>query len=230
MSDLSLTWHGQSTYTIKSDDTHIVIDPFFAPNNPVADISADDAKADYILVTHGHGDHIADCVGLAKRTGAKVIANFEIIGWLGNQGVENAHPQHIGGGFQHEFGHVKLTPALHGSALPDGSNGGMPAGLLLTIAGKKLYFAGDTALFSDMALIGAHGLDVAILPIGDNFTMGPDDALLAVGFLKPKAVIPCHYSTWPLIAQDADAWGARVAAEHPDTKPMVLQVGETIDL
>ena len=230
MSDLSLTWHGQSTFTLKSGDTHIVIDPFFAPNNPVADITADEAKANYILVTHGHGDHFYDCVPLAKRTNAKVIANFEICEWLNKNGVDHTHPQHIGGGFQHEFGHVKFTPAFHGSAMPDGSYGGMPTGIIVTIGEKKLYFAGDTGLFSDMTLIGAHGLDIAILPIGDNFTMGPDDALLALGFLKPKAVIPCHYNTWPLIAQDADAWGARVAAEYPDTKPMVLEVGKSIEL
>ena len=221
---LSITWHGHATFSIDTNGTKIVIDPFFAPNNPAAKVTVDEVSADYILITHGHGDHIADAVALAKRTGAKVIANFEIAeGWFPKQGVDNVHPQHLGGGFQHDFGHVKMTVALHGSMLPDGSNGGMPGGFLLTIDGKRIYVAGDTALFSDMQLIGAGGIDVAILPIGDNFTMGPDDARIAVGFLNPKVVIPCHFDTWPPIAQNATDWAARVN-EATDATAIVLEV------
>lgn len=223
MSTLSITWHGHGTFSVHSNGTNIVIDPFFAPYNPTATAEVGDISAEIILLTHGHEDHVAHAVPLAERTGAKVIANFEIIGWIGKQGITNTHPQHIGGGFQHEFGHVKMTTALHGSMLPDGSNGGMPGGFLLTLGDKKIYIAGDTALFSDMALIGEAGIDVAILPIGDNFTMGPDDALRAVKFLKPKVVIPCHYNTWPLIAQDANAWAERVEAET-DAKAVVMGV------
>jgi len=226
---ITITFHGHATFSLDLDGVKVVIDPFFAGNSPVATRKVEDVAADYILQTHGHGDHIADTAPLAKRTGALVIANFEIANWLGAQGVENVHAQHLGGGFNHPIGYIKMTPALHGSGLPDGSYGGMPGGFLLHVQGKKIYVAGDTALFSDMALIGAGGLDLAILPIGDNFTMGPDDALLALGYLKPKVVIPCHYNTWPPIAQDAEAWAARVEAET-DTQPVVLGVEESYTL
>ena len=221
---ISITFHGHATFTIDVNGTNLLIDPFLN-DNPAATISADDVNPEYILITHGHGDHIYDAMPIAKRTGAKVISNFEIAEWFGAQGHENFHGQHIGGGFQHEFGHVKLTTALHGSALPDGSNGGMPAGFLLTVDGKKIYIAGDTGLFSDMSLIGAGGIDVAILPIGDNFTMGPEDSILAINFLKPKAVIPCHYNTWPPIEIDIDSWINLVKSET-DATPIVLSAEE----
>lgn len=221
-----LTFHGHATFSLNLDGTRIVVDPFFAGNNPQATRSVNDVAADVILQTHGHGDHIADTIPLAKRTGAKVISNFEIINWLSAKGIQNTHAQHLGGGFQHDFGYVKMTVALHGSGLPDGAYGGMPGGFLIKGGGKTIYFAGDTALFSDMSLIGAAGIDLAVLPIGDNFTMGPDDALQAVKFIKPRVVVPCHYNTWPPIQQDADAWAKRVAAET-DTLPVVMQIEES---
>ncbi|MEM7333579.1 MAG: metal-dependent hydrolase [Chloroflexota bacterium] len=209
---IKVTSHGHATFSLDVDGKKIVVDPFF-DGNPAAQVAAADVEADYILITHGHGDHIADALPIAKRTGAKIIANFEIGQWFLGQGYENVHQQHIGGGFQHEFGHIKLTIAFHGSMLPDGSNGGMPNGFLLAIGDKKIYIAGDTAVFSDMSLIGAGGLDLAILPIGDNFTMGPNDAIQAINFLKSKNVIPCHYNTWPPIAVDVDSWKAKAKAE-----------------
>ncbi len=224
---ISLTWYGHSVWQIDFSGTQILIDPFLS-GNPVAPLTAEEAAADFIIVTHGHGDHLGDAVAIAKRTGATVIANAEIAGWLRKRGVKT-HSQHIGGGFRHPFGYVKLTIAVHGSSLPDGSCGGMPAGVLISAAGKKLYHAGDTGLFASMELIGDEGLDVALLPIGDNYTMGPDDALRAVKLLRPRLVVPMHYNTWDLIAQDAHAWAGRVCAET-DTRPLVMNVGETITL
>lgn len=205
-----------------------MIDPFFT-DNPVCSVEAGEAAADYILITHGHGDHVGDTLSIAKRCGSLVISNFEICSWIASHGHEKVHAQHIGGGYQHPFGHVKLTIAFHGSGLPDGAYGGMPAGFLLTVEDKKIYVAGDTALFSDMQLIGQTGLDLAILPIGDNFTMGPDDALQAVSFLKAKAVIPYHYNTWQPIEQDVSAWASRVHSES-DSTAVVLNVDETYTL
>jgi L-ascorbate metabolism protein UlaG (beta-lactamase superfamily) len=226
MAEITITWHGHATYSLDIDGTKVVVDPFFAPNNPVAKVTQEEVSADVILITHGHGDHIADAIPLAKRTGAKVICNFEIGNWLMGKGVENVHQQHLGGGFQHDFAHVKMTVAFHGSGLPDGSYGGMPGGFLITAGDKKIYIAGDTALFSDMQLIGRVGLDVAILPIGDNFTMGIDDSIEALKYLRPAVAIPCHYNTWPPIAQDVDAWAMRIAPET-DSKAVVMEIEGT---
>lgn len=224
-----LTWYGHATLGLETDGHKLLIDPFFS-GNPVASASADETEADFILVSHGHGDHVGDAITIADRTGALVISNFEIANWFGEQGVEKVHPQHLGGGFQHPFGYLKLTLALHGSALPDGSYGGNPAGFLLTTNdGKKIYMAQDTGLFGDMTLIGDEGIDLAVLPIGDNFTMGPDDALRAVKLLRPKVVIPIHYNTWDLIAQNPVSW-ADTVQEETRAKVIVLQPGESYEL
>jgi len=221
-----LTWYGHAALGLETGGYKIVIDPFFS-GNPAASLSPEAVEADFILVSHGHGDHVGDAIAIAKRTGAMIIGNFEVAGWFEKQGVEKTHGQHLGGGHKHPFGYLKLTLALHGSMMPDGSYGGNPCGFLLTTNdGKKIYFAQDTGLFGDMRLIGEEGLDLAVIPIGDNYTMGPDDALRAVKMLTPKAVVPIHYDTWDLLAQDANAWAERVQKETK-TKAVVLKPGES---
>lgn len=224
----TLTYLGHSTLQIETGGKTILIDPFFT-GNPAASTTADKVKADFIAISHGHGDHVGDAVAIAKRTGALVISNFEICEWVSKQGVKNVHAQNVGGAYKHPFGTLKLTIAHHSSMLPDGSNGGDPCGLMLKLADGTIYHAGDTSLFYDMKLIGEEGIDVAILPIGDNYTMGPDDSVRAVKFLNPKVVIPVHYNTWPIIAQDAGAWSKQITSQT-SAKPMALKPGESLSL
>ena len=225
---LTLTWYGHAALGLDVDGVKLLVDPFLN-DNPVAVVKADAVDADVILISHGHCDHIGDAVAIAERTGALIISTFEIASWFKNKSIE-AHAQHIGGGFHHPFGYLKLTQALHGSMLPDGSCGGNPAGFLLTTpGGEKIYIACDTGLFGDMCLIGEEGIDLAVLPIGDNFTMGPDDALRAVKLLEPNHVIPVHYNTWELIEQDPNAWAEQVKNGTSAT-PLVLQPGESFHL
>jgi L-ascorbate metabolism protein UlaG (beta-lactamase superfamily) len=225
---IQVTWYSHACFLIEADQRKLLIDPFIS-GNPLSPVNADEVKPDYILVSHGHGDHLGDTVNIAKRTGATVISNFEIQNWVANQGIEKVHPLHIGGGFDFPWGRVKLTIAHHGSALPDGSCGGNPCGFLLYIQGKKIYHACDTGLFYDMKLIGEEGIDLAILPIGDNFTMGPDDALRAVKLIAPKQVVPIHYDTFDVIKQDPQAWAIRVQKET-SAKVKVMKPGDSLQL
>ena len=225
---IKVTWHGHSTFSLDISGTKIVVDPFLAGNSPTALSAVADLQADFILQTHGHFDHIVDTIPLAQKTGAQVIANWEICNWINGQGYENTWSMNTGGSYQFPFGRVKLTPALHSSGLPDGSYGGDPGGFLIFSEGKTLYIAGDTALFSDMSLIGKAGIDLAIIPTGDNFTMGPDDALEALAYLTPKIVIPCHYGTFPMLVPDMDDWAASVHASTP-VLPVILGIDESFE-
>ena len=224
-----LTFHGHATFSIECDDgTHLVIDPFFA-DNPACDHDGSAVEADFILLTHGHGDHVADAMPLAERTGATIIATYEIASFFEAKGF-TASPQHIGGSVTYPFGTVKMTAALHGGRLdlPGGeSYTTVPAGFLITLeGGERFHHAGDTALLMEMQLLKGK-VDVAVLPIGDRFTMGPEDAVTAVEFIEPKVVIPCHYDTWPPIEQDAGAFAAAVGDR---AEVRVMTPGDSCDL
>ncbi|MEW4451769.1 metal-dependent hydrolase [Bremerella sp. JC817] len=229
---LKLIWHGHGTWSLHSADHKILIDPFFT-SNPAADIAADKVEADTILLTHGHGDHVGanedgtlDVVSVAQRTGAPVVTMVETASWLSGKGVKEAIGMNLGGTLKMPFGSVHMTLALHSNGLPDGTYGGMPAGFVVEMADRKVYFAGDTALFSDMKLIGDMTLDAVVLPIGDFYTMGPADSIRAVKMLQPKNVIPGHYNTWPPIEQDAVEWASKIRHETNAT-PHILKPGET---
>ncbi len=226
----TVTWLGHNAWSIESAGTTILLDPFLN-DSPTAPVKADGVKAEYILLSHGHGDHVGDTVAIAKRTGATVLCNFEVGQWLATKGVpaDRIIGMNPGGGIEQPFGHVKFTIAHHSSSMPDGSYGGVPGGFLLTLKDSRIYFACDTALFLDMKLIGSGGLDLAVLPIGDLYTMGPDESIDAIKLLNPKRVAPCHYNTWPPIAQDAAAWAERVRS-HTAAEPLVLEPGGKVSL
>ncbi len=229
-----ITWLSHAGFVLRIDgsigNNTVLIDPFLS-GNPLATARPEDMDADYILLTHGHGDHVADTPAIANRTGATVVANVEVASWMREKrGVQNVIGLNTGGGTKLPFGWVRLTLAHHSSSMPDGSYGGNPNGLLITIDnGPTIYHAGDTSLFLDMQLIGAHGIDLAMLPIGDFYTMGIDDSIKAIEFLKPAVVIPMHYNTFPPIMQDAARWAQRVQNETA-ARPVVLDPGGSFRL
>jgi L-ascorbate metabolism protein UlaG (beta-lactamase superfamily) len=227
-----LTWHGHATWLIETGKHKVLVDPYFT-DNPAAKVKSDDVACDFILITHGHEDHTTDAVKVAKRTGALVVCNWEIHLWLQNKGIKNTQPMNTGGTVKLPFGSVKMTIAHHSSSMPDGTYAGNPNGYVVTLAegaqARRIYFAGDTSLFLDMQLYGRGGLDLAVLPIGDLFTMGVEDSIEAIKLLAPRRVAPSHYNTWPPIEQDAGAWAARVNGETK-AQPIVPEVGRAIEL
>ncbi|NND99940.1 MAG: metal-dependent hydrolase [Pirellulaceae bacterium] len=224
-----LTWLSHGTWLIESEGHRVLLDPFLT-ENPSATISPDQLEPiSHILISHGHFDHVADAAEIANQHGATIVAIFEIAQWFANEhGVGSTIGMNLGGATDLPFGNVKMVPALHSNSLPDGTYGGDPAGFLLTIEGERIYFACDTALFSDMKL-HAHGVDVAVLPIGDLFTMGIDDSVQATKLIEPKIVFPAHYNTWPPIAQDAQEWAEKIST-RTGAKPVVLTPGESYEL
>jgi L-ascorbate metabolism protein UlaG (beta-lactamase superfamily) len=226
---MKISYHGHSIVQIQTNGRTILIDPFIT-GNPLTDLKADEVNPDVILLTHGHNDHVGDTVEIAKRTGALVIGNADLTDFLSWQGIQT-HGMNIGGAYQFDFGKVKLTQAFHGSGYVTRNNEiiycGMPSGILFSHEGKTIYHAGDTGLFSDMKLIGErHPIDVAFLPIGDNFTMGPEDAAYAAKLLKAKTIVPIHFNTFPPIKQDPYQFIEMLEEQNGK----VLQPGEAIEL
>lgn len=217
-----LTYIGHSTFALEADGKKVLIDPFIT-GNPAATHSPEDFSPQTILITHAHNDHVGDAVSIARRCDSMVITIIELADHLQQQGVSTIGANH-GGTVAFDGGTAKFVPAWHSSSFSteDGVVApGVPAGLVVKFAGKTIYFAGDTSLFSDMKLIGEEGIDIAVLPIGDHFTMGPDDALRAVKFVEPKVVIPCHYNTFPALKQDVGAFKSKVDSETGATCEVV---------
>lgn len=225
---MKLRYFSHSAFQIKTDDNKtILIDPFL-DDNPTSPVKSENVDADYIILSHAHGDHIGDAMKIGKRCNSTFICVNELANYLSSKGF-NAHNMHIGGGYNFEFGRVKFTIAHHGSQTPDGEYAGEPAGILFSSGGKTIYHTGDTALFYDMKLIGEmNPVDYMLLPIGDNFTMGIDDAVKAVELVNPKVSIPIHYNTFPLIQADPNEFKKKV--ESKGFQSRVLEYGEEIDL
>ncbi len=222
---MQLRFLGHSGIELTSPNFNLVIDPFLT-GNPTATVSSESLSPQHIILTHAHGDHTSDVEPIAKRTGALVISNVEIASYYGAKGLKG-HGMNIGGSFTFPFGKLTFTPAWHSSSFPDGSYGGNPMGVVLELEGKRLYHLGDTALFSDLALIGKKGIDLALVPMGDNFTMGPQDALEAVKLIQPKHVIPIHYNTFGLIRQDGATFKQQVE-QHTSASCTLLTPGESM--
>jgi len=226
---MKLTFFGHACFLVETAGQRLLFDPFISPNPLAKDIDVNQLEADYVLLTHGHGDHVADAESILRRTGSKLISNYEIVLWYGEKGITNAHPMNHGGSFQFPFGKVKYTHAVHSSVLPDGSYGGNPGGFVVENPEGGFYVSGDTALTYDIKLIGEfHQLDFAVLCIGDNFTMGPEDAAIAAEWAGVKRVVGVHYDTFPPI--QIDHAEAIKAFANRGIELLLPAIGETIEL
>lgn len=225
---MKLTYYGHSCFGVElADGTKLLFDPFITPNELAKDIDMEAIPADYVMLTHGHFDHMADAEAILKRTGAKLIANFEIVSWYGGKGIANAHPMNTGGAFTFPFGRVKAVNAVHSSVLPDGTYGGAAVGFIVEAGGASFYVSGDTALTQDMKIIGErHALEFAVMCIGDNFTMGAEDAAIAAQWTGARTVVGVHYDTFPPIKLDKAAAHAAFAAKGVEL--LLPRIGETI--
>lgn len=226
---MKLTFYGHACFAVEAGGSRILFDPFISGNPKAAHIDLGSVKADYILLSHGHGDHIADAVQLAKQNDAQCVANFEIANWLNAQGIEKAHPMAQGGRWKFGFGTVQYTNAIHSSSFPDGSYAGNPGGFILTTADGTFYFAGDTALTYDMKIYGEQNdFDFVVLPIGDNFTMGYEDAATAAKWLGAKTCVGVHYDTFGFIEINQD--DAKKAFSAQGCTLLLPGIGDTIDV
>ena len=225
---MKFTYYGHACFSVEAGGKTLLFDPFITPNPLARKIDVDKIAADFILVSHGHGDHVADVIDIAKRTGATVITSYEVGTWFEGKGVKNVQAMNHGGAATTDFGRVKLTSAIHSSSMPDGSYGGNPCGFVVESSDGNFYYSGDTALTYDMKLIGEMTkLDFAIFPIGDFFTMGIDDALRAAEFVGVSKFVGVHYDTFPPIKLDRDA--ALAAARKAGKELLLPAIGETID-
>ncbi|MEO8174161.1 MAG: metal-dependent hydrolase [Sediminibacterium sp.] len=226
---MKLTYYGHSCFSVEIKGKKILFDPFITYNELAKEVNPESIAADYIFLSHGHADHIADCVSIAKRTGCKVVANWEVHEWLNRQGVSNTHPMNTGGKWNFDFGTVKCVVAQHSSGLPDGSYGGNPMGFIFTSAEGNFYYSGDTALTLDMQLVPSWAkLDFAVLPIGDNFTMDVKDAVRAADFIDCRTIVGVHYNTFGFIKIDETE--AKETFEASGKKLLLPAITETIDI
>lgn len=226
---MKLTYYGQSCFAVEVEGKNLLFDPFITPNELAKNISLDSIKADYLLVSHGHTDHIADGVSLAKQTGATVIGAFEVINWFAGKGIDKVHPMNIGGQWLFDFGKVRCTNAIHSSAMPDGSYGGNPMGFLIITNDKSFYYSGDTALTLDLQLIPRWAKpDFVILPLGDNFTMGYEDAIIAAEMIGCKNIVGVHFDTFGYIKIDHQK--VKNAFKAAGLNLFLPAIGESIEL
>tara|TARA_Y100000589_G_C27166615_1_gene635031 strand:- start:1472 stop:2158 length:687 start_codon:yes stop_codon:yes gene_type:complete len=227
---INITYYGHACFSATINGVNLLFDPFISPNELAKHIDLKSIEADYILISHGHEDHIADLEQIAKKTGAKIISNFEIISWITEKfNISNCHPMNHGGSWEFDFGKVKYVNAVHSSVLPDGTYGGNPGGFVVTTSQGNFYYAGDTALHMDMKLIPmSTNLDFALLPIGDNFTMGIDDAIHAAKFIETNTIIGLHYDTFGFIEINHNE--AVKSFKENNLQLHLLEVGKKIEL